>query len=86
MKQQVDVLAAFDIGSSWPRPLKFKILENGIKKTVNISEINDIRDLGAGGMARYEYTCRSAGSSGPITYRLMYYYTKGTWEIEIRER
>lgn len=83
MKQQVDVLAAFDTGSDIPRPIRFKILENGIKKPVDVTEVINTERLGAGGMVRIEYTCRSAGQNGPMQYRLMYYYTKGSWEIEI---
>lgn len=83
MKQPIDVFAAFAVGASVPRPVQFKILENGIKKTVDVSEVLKIENLGAGGMIRHEYTCRSAGRNGPIEYRLLYYYTKGTWEIEL---
>lgn len=82
-KEQVDVLAAFDIGARYPRPIRFKIIENGVKKTVQVDTVSDIRDAGAGGMIRHEYSCRSAGRNGPIEYKLMFYYTKGTWEIEI---
>lgn len=81
--EQVDVLAAFDIGARYPRPIRFKIFENGVKKTVQVDTVSDIRDAGAGGMTRHEYTCRSAGKNGPIEYRLLYYYTKGVWEIEL---
>lgn len=83
MKQQVDVLASFDIGSDIPRPIRFKILENGVKKAVDVSEITNTERLGAGGMVRIEYSCRSAGRSGQIEYKLLYYYAKGAWDIEI---
>ena len=79
---QVDVLAAFDTGASYPRPIRFKVYENGIKKTVDVSEILNVEDLGAGGMMRYEYTCRSQGARGPIEYRLKYYYMKSNWTLE----
>lgn len=81
-RQPVDILAAFDIGSSQPRPLRFKLFENGIKKTVAISDITDITTLGAGGMSRIEYTCRSNGNSGVIEYKLLYFYRVNRWEIE----
>ena len=81
-KQPVDVLVAFEDGTKCPRPLRFKILENGIKKTVEVSEVTGTEWLGAGGMSRIEYTCRSAGRNGAIPYRLLYYYRECRWEIE----
>lgn len=81
MKQPVDVLAAFDIGSEIPRPVRFKLFENGIKKAVDVNAVLKTEHLGAGNMVRIEYTCRSAGRNGPIEYKLLYYYVKGSWEI-----
>ena len=83
MKQPIDALVVFEQGAAYPKPVRFKIMENGVKKAVDITEIVDVQDLGAGGMIRREYTCRSAGRNGPIEYRLLYYYTKGSWEIEL---
>ena len=83
MRQPVDVLAAFNTDSDIPRPVRFKILENGIKKPVDVTEIINTERLGAGSMVRIEYTCRSAGRNGPVSYKLMYYYAKGSWEIAI---
>ena len=85
MKQPVDVLAAFNTDSDIPRPIRFKMLINGVKKPVDVSEILETKSLGAGGMSRYEYICRSPGYAGPIEYTLKYYYKKSSWEIEIPE-
>ena len=81
-KEPIAVLAVFDIDAEQPRPLRFKIEEDGIMKTVEVFEIRNIERLGAGGMSRYEYTCRSAGSHGKIEYKLLYYFMKSRWEIE----
>lgn len=83
MKQDVDVLAVFETGSEYPKPVRFKLLENSIKKTVSVGRITNVEHLGAGGMIRYEYTCESVGNAGSIRYKLKYYYTKQKWEIEI---
>ena len=82
MKQPIDALVAFDQGASYPRPVRIKLMENGVKKSVDVCDILHVKALGAGGMLRYEFVCRSNGSTGPIQYRLMYYYTKNLWEIE----
>lgn len=78
----VDVLAVFDSDATYPRPVRFKVFENGVKKTVSVSEITNIATLGAGGMTRLEYSCRSAGHSGTISYKLLYYYNQFKWELE----
>ena len=39
MRQAVDVLAVFDVGAISPRPIRFKVVEHGIKKTVRITEM-----------------------------------------------
>ena len=84
MTQQIDVLASFEAGSPYPRPVRFKLLVNGVKKAVDVSEIRDTKQLGAGGMSRIEYDCVSPGYNGPIEYTLMYYFQKAVWEIEIK--
>jgi len=81
MKQDVDVLAVFETGAEYPKPVRFKLLENGIKKTVSVGRITDVDHLGAGGMLRYEYKCESPGSNGNIDYFLSYYYNSGRWEL-----
>lgn len=81
MKQDVDVLAVFETGAEYPRPVRFKLFENGIKKTVAVGRITDVEHLGAGGMRRYDYKCESLGSNGNIHYTLSYYYNTGSWEI-----
>ena len=45
MRQAVDVLAVFDIGAMSPRPIRFKVVDHGIKKTVRITDISNIEDL-----------------------------------------
>ena len=50
MRQAVDVLAVFDIGAVSPRPIRFKVLEHGIKTTVRVTDIRNIEWLGAGGV------------------------------------
>ena len=64
-----------------PRPLRFKITEDGEEKTVEVSDILKEENVGAGGMSRIEYTCQSAGSRGLIRYKLLYYYKTGKWSI-----
>lgn len=76
------VLCVFKEGERFPRPLKFKIMDAGEEKTVEVAEITNMQDMGAGGMARIEYTCSSPGSRGKIRYKLKYYYEKGSWELE----
>lgn len=81
MKQDVDVLAVFETGAEYPKPVRFKLLENGIKKTVSVGRITDVDHLGAGGMLRYEYKCESPGAAEALQYRLKYYYKKQMWEL-----
>lgn len=83
MTQTVDVLAIFETGAEYPKPIRFKLFENGIKKTVAVSRITDIEHLGAGGMKRYEYKCESPGKNGSIRYTLSYYYSSSRWELSI---
>lgn len=83
MRQEIDVLAAFDADSDIPRPVRFKIFENGIKKAVDVSEIINTEHLGAGGRTRIEYTCKSAGKNGKVEYKLLYLYQLHKWEIEL---
>ena len=47
MRQAVDVLAVFDVGALSPRPIRFKVVESGIKKTVRVTDIRNIEWLGA---------------------------------------
>lgn len=83
MRQSVDVLAVFDIGAHSPRPLRFKILEHGIKNTVRVSDIKNIEWLGAGGVTRIEYDCCSVCEGRHINYKLLYYYRECRWEIQL---
>lgn len=81
MKQEVDVLAAFDIGRRDPRPIRFKFLEGGEKKTVEVySELS--REYI--GMDRIDYECNSLSSRGNLlVYKLSYYRSNSRWVIEI---
>ncbi len=82
MRQAVDVLAVFDIGARSPRPIRFKVLEHGIKVTVKVSDILNIEWLGAGGVTRIEYECATVNDGRSIHYKLLYYYRESRWEIE----
>ena len=83
MRQSVDVLAVFDIGAMSPRPIRFKVLEHGIKTTVKVSEIRNIEWLGAGGVTRIEYNCVTVSEGRRISYKLLYFYRECRWELEM---
>jgi len=83
MRQAVDVLAVFDIGAMSPRPLRFKVLEHGIKTTVKVTDILNIEWLGAGGVTRVEYDCCSVNEGRHIYYKLLYFYRECRWELEM---
>lgn len=82
MRQAVDVLAVFDVGALSPRPVRFKVIDSGIKKTVRVTDIRNIEWLGAGGVARIVYDCCTVIEGRRIEYRLLYYYRECRWEIE----
>ena len=82
MRQAVDVLAVFDIGALSPRPLRFKVVDSGIKKTVRVTDIRNIEWVGAGGMTRVEYDCCAVNEGRRISYKLLYFYNECRWEIE----
>jgi hypothetical protein len=82
MKQAVDVLAVFDVGAISPRPIRFKVVDRGIKKTVRITDINNIEWIGAGGMTRIVYDCCTVCEGRRIEYKLLYFYRECRWEIE----
>jgi hypothetical protein len=83
MRQAVDVLAVFDIGALSPRPIRFKVLERGIKTTVKVTDIRNIEWLGAGGVTRIEYDCTSVSNGHSVDYKLLYFYRECRWELEI---
>ena len=83
VRQSVDVLAVFDIGAMSPRPIRFKVLEHGIKTTVKVSEIRNIEWLGAGGVTRIEYNCVTVSEGRRISYKLLYFYRECRWELEM---
>ncbi|MBE6028032.1 MAG: hypothetical protein E7227_05395 [Clostridiales bacterium] len=82
MRQAVDVLAVFDVGALSPRPIRFKVVERGIKKTVRITDISNIEWLGAGGMTRIAYDCLTVNEGRRLRYKLLYFYHECRWELE----
>ena len=66
MRQAVDVLAVFDIGAMSPRPIRFKVVDHGIKKTVRI----------------IVYDCLTVNEGRRIRYKLFYFYHECRWELE----
>ncbi len=83
MRQSVDVLAVFDIGALSPRPIRFKVLEHGIKTTVKVTDIRNIEWIGAGGVKRIEYDCSTVSEGRHIDYKLLYFYNECRWEVQI---
>ncbi len=81
MRQAVDVLAVFDVGALSPRPIRFKVVERGIKKTVRVTDIKNIEWYGAGGMTRIVYDCLTVCEGRRIEYQLLYFYKECRWEI-----
>ena len=82
MKQEVDVLAVFDVGSSAPKPIRFKIRELGIKKSVPVTSIKNIEWIRSGGTTRAVYFCDTINAGQHISYCLLYYYQENRWEVE----
>ena len=82
LRQAVDVLAVFDIGALSPKPLRFRIVDSGIKKTVRVTDITNIEWIGAGGTTRVEYDCCTVHEGRRILYKLLYFYHECRWEIE----
>ncbi|MBE6018834.1 MAG: hypothetical protein E7230_00620 [Clostridiales bacterium] len=82
MRQAVDVLAVFDVGAMSPRPIRFKVVERGIKKTVRITDISNIEWLGAGGVTRIAYDCVTVNEGRRIRYKLLYFYHECRWELD----
>ena len=83
MRQAVDVLAVFDIGAVSPRPIRFKVLERGIKTSVRVTDISNIEWLGAGGVTRIEYECTTVSEGRHVDYKLLYFYRECRWELEL---
>lgn len=81
MRQAVDVLAVFDVGALSPRPIRFKVVERGIKKTVRVTDIKNIEWYGAGGMTRIVYDCLTINEGRRIEYQLLYFYKECRWEL-----
>ncbi len=75
MKQEVEVLTIYEIGKREPKPIRFKLVENGEKKTIDVYS-----ELGREyiGMNRLDYECNSLSSKGSlIVYKLSYYRNEG---------
>lgn len=82
MRQTVDVLAIFDADANAPRPIRFKIFENGIKVTVKITEIIRTDWVRAGGVTHIKYDCITINEGKRLEYSLMYFYSECRWEYE----
>lgn len=83
MKQEVDVLAVFDVGSRAPKPIRFKIRELGIKKTVPVTNISNVEWMRAGGNTRATYFCDTINAGQRLSYSLHYYFQECRWEVEM---
>ena len=83
MKQNVDVLAIFDVGALHPRPVKFKVFERGLKQTVNVGRVNRVDWIGSGYVKRIVYECITPMNGKEISYTLSYYYKESRWELEM---
>ena len=80
MKQEVSVLAVFNIGSKDPKPVRFKVIEEGEKKPVNVYSVLSKEYIG---MDRIDYECNSLSERGNlINYKLSYYRSNCRWVIE----
>lgn len=80
MKQEVDVMAVFEQGNRNPRPIKFRLIENGINLTVDVFQVLGSEHIGT---RRLDYECNSLSSKGNLlVYKLQYYREDGRWVIE----
>lgn len=81
MKQEVEVLTIYEIGKRDPKPIRFKLVENGIQKTVDVYSVLGKEYIG---MNRLDYECNSLSSKGNlIIYKLSYYRNEGKWIFSI---
>lgn len=77
MKQQVDVLAKFNIGRTLPIPLRFKMLEGGSRLAIDVYSILGMEYIGTN---RVDFSCNSLSSRGNLlNYTLSYYKKEGKW-------
>lgn len=81
MTKEVDVLAVFDNAAMYPRPLRFRVIEQGLKKTVCITNIQNVEWLGAGGRTRVAFDCFTIVNGKRINYVLNYYYNTLKWDV-----
>ena len=81
MKQEVSVLVAYEIGKRDPRPMRFKLIEDGSTRTVDVYSVLNKEYIG---MDRIDYECNSLSSRGNlIVYKLSFYRKEGKWVINM---
>lgn len=74
-------MAVFERGSPLPRPVKFRLVEGGEKRTVDVFQIMGGEYIGT---QKYVYDCNSLSSKGNvINYKLSYFRREGRWLIEV---
>lgn len=77
MKQEVNVLAKFKIGKSLPEPVRFQMVEEGSKISVDIYSVLSAEYIG---MNRIVFECNSLSQRGNLLcYTLSYYKREGKW-------
>lgn len=79
MKQEIDVVTVFNRGESCPKPIKFRIIENGTKLTVDVYDVLNYDYIGSNII---NYECNSISRRGNLlTYKLQYYRKESKWII-----
>ena len=86
MIQTVDVIAIFDRMIREPKPVRFKIYDNGHWKSVNVERILNIEWMRLYGKVQIVYSCESRSCNGQmINYKLKYLQQDVRWEMEMNE-
>lgn len=86
MIQTVDVIAIFDRMIREPKPVRFKIYDNGHWKSVNVERILNIEWMRMDGKVQIVYSCESRSCNGQmINYKLKYLQQDVRWEMEMNE-
>ncbi|MBR3126086.1 MAG: hypothetical protein IKF42_11790 [Mogibacterium sp.] len=86
MIQTVDVIAIFDRMIREPKPVRFKIYDNGHWKSVNVERILNIEWMRLDGKVQIVYSCESRSCNGQIiNYKLKYLQQDVRWEMEMNE-
>ena len=84
MTQTVDVVAIFDRMIREPKPVRFKIYDNGHWKSVNVERILNIEWMRLDGKVQIVYSCESRSCNGQmIRYKLKYLHQDIRWEMEM---